>query len=86
MNRLLKVPFSNLQLILSILVLEELNKQFFSYTYKFYLEKKGENRKSRIYNNDLTRHSCFPIKEIDSYIGKYRILTKELENLLLTIK
>ena len=51
MNRLLKVPFSNLQLILSILVLEELNKQFFSYTYKFYLEKKGENRNSRIYNN-----------------------------------
>jgi hypothetical protein len=51
MNRLLKVPFSNLQLILSILMLEELNKQFFSYTYKFYLEKKRENRNSRIYNN-----------------------------------
>jgi hypothetical protein len=28
MNRLLKVLFSNLQLILSILMLEELNKQF----------------------------------------------------------
>ena len=28
MNMLLKVPFSNLQLILSILMLEELNKQF----------------------------------------------------------
>jgi hypothetical protein len=28
MNRLLKAPFSNLQLILSILMLEELNKQF----------------------------------------------------------
>jgi hypothetical protein len=28
MNRLLKVSFSNLQLILSILMLEELNKQF----------------------------------------------------------
>jgi hypothetical protein len=27
-NRLLKVPFSTLQLILSILMLEELNKQF----------------------------------------------------------
>ena len=29
MNRLLTVLFSNLQLILSILMLEELNKQFF---------------------------------------------------------
>jgi hypothetical protein len=28
MNRLLKVSLSNLQLILSILMLEELNKQF----------------------------------------------------------
>jgi hypothetical protein len=28
MNRLLKVPFSNLQLIYSILTLKELNKQF----------------------------------------------------------
>jgi hypothetical protein len=28
MNMLLKVPFSNLQLILRILMLEELNKQF----------------------------------------------------------
>jgi hypothetical protein len=28
MNMLLKVPFSNLQLILSIFMLEELNKQF----------------------------------------------------------
>jgi hypothetical protein len=28
MNRLLKVPFNNLQLILSILMLEELNKPF----------------------------------------------------------
>jgi hypothetical protein len=28
MNRLLKAPFSNLQLILTILMLEELNKQF----------------------------------------------------------
>jgi hypothetical protein len=51
MIMLLKVSFSNIQLILSILMLEELNKQKFSYTYKFYLEKKGENRKSRIYNN-----------------------------------
>jgi hypothetical protein len=31
MNRLLKVPFSNLQLILSILMLEEFNKQFLVY-------------------------------------------------------
>jgi hypothetical protein len=38
---LLKVSFSNLQLILSILRLEELNKHFFMY--KSYLEKKGEN-------------------------------------------
>jgi hypothetical protein len=51
MNMLLKVPFSNLQVLLRILMLEELNKQIFSYTYKFYLEKKGENRNSRIYNN-----------------------------------
>ena len=43
---LLKISFSNLQLILSILRLEELNKHF--YAYKFYLEKKGENRKDRI--------------------------------------
>jgi hypothetical protein len=46
---LLKVSFSNLQLILSILMLEELNKQFL--VILFYLEKKGENRNSRIYNN-----------------------------------
>jgi hypothetical protein len=31
MNMLLKVSFSNLQLILSILMLEELNKQFLVY-------------------------------------------------------
>jgi hypothetical protein len=31
MNMLLKVPFSNLQIILSILMLEELNKQFLVY-------------------------------------------------------
>jgi hypothetical protein len=48
MNRLLKVPFSNLQLILSILMLEELNKHFLVITYKIYLEKKEENRKDRI--------------------------------------
>ena len=45
MNRLLKVSFSNLQLLLRILTLEEIKKQFFSYTYKFYLEKKGEKPK-----------------------------------------
>jgi hypothetical protein len=45
MNRLLKVPFSNVQLILSILMLEELNKQFLV-IYNFYLEKK--RRKTEI--------------------------------------
>jgi hypothetical protein len=41
MNMLLKVSFSNLQLLLRILMLEEINKQFLVH-YKFYLEKKGE--------------------------------------------
>jgi hypothetical protein len=35
MNRLLKVPFSNLQLILSILMLDN-----FNHTYNLYVEKK----------------------------------------------
>ena len=48
MNMLLKVSFSNLQLLLRILMLEELNKQFLVITYKIYLEKKEENQKDRI--------------------------------------
>jgi hypothetical protein len=44
MNMLLKVSFSNLQLILSILMLEELNKQFLV-IHKFYLEKKRRKPK-----------------------------------------
>ena len=36
--------------------------------------------------NDLIRRPCFPNKEIDSYVGKYMFLTKELENLFLTVK
>ena len=43
---LLKVPFSILQLIFSILMLEELNKQFL--VIRIYLEEKGENRNSTI--------------------------------------
>ena len=43
---LLKVSFSNLQLILSILMLEELNKQFL--VIRIYLEEKRENRNSTI--------------------------------------
>jgi hypothetical protein len=75
MNRLLKVPFSNLQLLLRILLIRRIINNF-SYTYKFYLEKKGENRKSRIYNNDLTRHSHFSNKENDSMLINIGFLLK----------
>ena len=36
--------------------------------------------------NDLTRHSYFSKKENDSYIGKHKFLTKEVDNLFLTLK
>jgi hypothetical protein len=45
---LLKVLFSNLQLILSILMLEELNKQFLVIRINSISKRKEKNRKSRI--------------------------------------
>jgi hypothetical protein len=75
MNRLFKVPFSYWQLILGILMLEELNKQFLVIRIKFYLEKKWENIKGRIYNN-LIRRSYFSNKEIDSMLINIGFLLK----------
>jgi hypothetical protein len=46
--------------------------------YEFYLEKRGGNRNSRIY--DLTRHYTF-LNKVDSYVNKHRFLTDKVDNL-----